>query len=133
MLSFPIHFSRNLSTFDTIVCNLSSSCNKHKCIVVHSHSLHLFGNNFSTSLRSGFFFLAWSRQGIISVLFSWHCKAHSNVHTPFFPEFRCFQILRFLFYIYPPWYLMQFDWLVPSMRLQVIQDSLFSRLGSGPF
>ena len=38
-----------------------------------------------------------------------------------------------LFYIYPPWYLMQYDWLVPSMRLQVIQDSLFSRLGSGPF
>ena len=28
---------------------------------------------------------------------------------------------------------MQYDWLVPSMRLQVIQDSLFSRLGSGPF
>ena len=38
-----------------------------------------------------------------------------------------------LLYIYPPWYLMQYDWLVPNMRLQVIQDSLFSRLGSGPF
>ena len=38
-----------------------------------------------------------------------------------------------IFYIYPPWYLMLYDWLVPSMRLQVIQDSLFSRLGSGPF
>ena len=38
-----------------------------------------------------------------------------------------------LLYIYPPSYLMQYDWLVPSMRLQVIQDSLFSRLGSGPF
>ena len=37
------------------------------------------------------------------------------------------------FYTYPPWYLMQYDWLVPSMRQQVIQDSLFSRLGSGPF
>ena len=38
-----------------------------------------------------------------------------------------------LFYIYPPWYLMQYDWLVPSKRLQVIQDSLFSRLGLGSF
>ena len=40
------------------------------------------------------------------------------------------------FYIYPgyvPWYLMQYDWPVPSMRLQVIQESIFSRLGSGPF
>ena len=27
---------------------------------------------------------------------------------------------------------MQYDWLIPSMRLQVIQDSLFSRLGSMP-
>ena len=38
-----------------------------------------------------------------------------------------------LFYIHPPWYLMQYNWLVPSMRLQVIKDSLFSCLGSGPF
>ena len=28
---------------------------------------------------------------------------------------------------------MQYDWLLPTMRLQVIHDSLFSRLGSGPF
>ena len=40
-----------------------------------------------------------------------------------------FQVLRFLYFTF----LMQCDWLVPSMRVQVIQDSLFSRLGSGPF
>ena len=32
----------------------------------------------------------------------------------------------------PLFYFLQSDWLVPSMRLQVIQDSLFSRLGSRP-
>ena len=112
----------------------SSSCNKQKCIVIHSQSLQLFGNNFPTALRSGFFLLVWSRQGIILMLFSWHGKSHSNFHTRFFfvvSMFSNFAVSQF--YIYPPWYLMQYDWLVPSMRLQVIQDSLFSRLGSGPF
>ena len=65
--------------------------------------------------------------------FSWHCKAHSNVHTRFFRSFHVSKFAVPLFHIYPPWYLMQYDWLVPSMRLQVIQDSLFSRLGSGLF
>ena len=65
--------------------------------------------------------------------FSWHYKAHSNVHTRFFRSFHVSNFTVPLFHIYPPWYLMQYDWLVPSMRLQVIQDSLFSRLGSVPF
>ena len=138
----------------------SSSCNKHKCIMIHSQSLHLFCNNFPTSLRSGFFLLVWSRQGIILMLFSWHRKSHSNFHTRFFSEFPCFQISQFLDFKFihpgilvprgcdpfgqprldpwrwpngsqplgtrmPPWYLMQYDWLVPSMRRQLIQDSFF--------
>ena len=78
----------------------SSSCNKHKCIVMHSQSLQLFGNNFPTSLRSGLFLLVWSRQGIILMLFSWHRKSHSNFHTRSFSEFPCFQILRFLYFTF---------------------------------
>ena len=43
----------------------------HRCIAIFfSQSFHLLGNNFPTSLKSGFFLLVWSRQGIISILFS---------------------------------------------------------------
>ena len=133
MLSFPIHFSRKLSTFDTIACNLSSSCNKHKCNCGTFSVVTFIRQQFSNITAIGFFFLAWSRQGIILVSFSWHCKAHGNVYTRFFRSFHVSNFTVPLFHIYPPFYLMQYDWLVPSMRLQVIQDSLFSRLGSGPF
>ena len=89
----PSTFPEKLSTFDTIACNLSSSCNKHKCncCTFSVVTLILFGTNFPTSLRSGIFFLAWSRQGIILVSFSWNCKAHSNVHTRFFRSFHVFK------------------------------------------
>ena len=91
MLSFPIHFSRKLSTFDTIVRKFFLQQTQ-----MYSQSLQLFGNNFPTSLRSGIFLLVWSRLGIILMLFSWHRKSHSNFRTRFFWEFPCFQISRFL-------------------------------------
>ena len=88
MLSFPIHFSRKLSTFDTIAGNLKFLATNTNVILSHYiYSAIIFQHHCDR----GFFFLAWSRQGIILVLFSWHCKAHSNVHTRFFRSFHVFK------------------------------------------
>ena len=58
----PLHFSRKLSTFDTIACNLSSSCNKqilsryiYSAIIFHKRA-PLHNLLFSNITAIGFFF-----------------------------------------------------------------------------
>ena len=37
----------------------------------------------------------------------------------------------FPLFTYPPWHLMQYDWLIPCIHLEVMQDSFFP--APGPF